>query len=148
MRPWRWNIPSWWRNTPWRRTAAAPANTAAAWASAEDHPDSCPTAMDTIPGRRLHGAEPHEALGPHGRPRRRHLLPGRPPRRREDQRTENKVRNVPLQAGDTVTLVSAGGGGYGDPKPNSDPEKRSAGITREGKISPETMKDLLSGRQI
>lgn len=51
---------------------------------------------------------------------------------------QNKVRNVSLEAGDTVTLVSAGGGGYGDPA------KRD--ITKvqrdyeEGKISLDTMK--------
>ena len=52
--------------------------------------------------------------------------------------TENKVRNVPLEAGDTVTLVSAGGGGYGDPKERD----REAVLRdyREGKISPETIK--------
>ncbi|MCI8549074.1 MAG: hydantoinase B/oxoprolinase family protein [Lachnospiraceae bacterium] len=50
----------------------------------------------------------------------------------------NKVRNVPLEAGDTVTLVSAGGGGYGDPKLR-EPE-RVARDYEEGKISLETWK--------
>ena len=51
---------------------------------------------------------------------------------------QNKVRNVPLQTGDTVTLVSAGGGGYGDPA-EQDPEKVRRDY-EEGKISLETMK--------
>ncbi len=53
--------------------------------------------------------------------------------------TENKVRNIPLEAGDTVTLVSAGGGGYGDPA-----LRDTAAVLRdlrEGKISLDTMKE-------
>ncbi|MCD2492837.1 hydantoinase B/oxoprolinase family protein [Lacrimispora sp. NSJ-141] len=50
--------------------------------------------------------------------------------------TQNKVRNVPLESGDTVTLVSAGGGGYGDPaKRDINKVKKDY---EEGKISLET----------
>ncbi len=52
--------------------------------------------------------------------------------------TENKVRNVPLETGDVVTLVSAGGGGYGSPA-ERDIEKVKLDY-EEGKISLETMK--------
>ena len=50
----------------------------------------------------------------------------------------DKVRNVPLEPGDEVTLVSAGGGGYGAPE-----ARETAKVLKdydEGKISLDTMK--------
>ena len=60
--------------------------------------------------------------------------------RREGEKIndQNKVRNVPLETGDTVTLVSAGGGGYGAPSERSiESVKRDY---EEGKISLDTIK--------
>jgi N-methylhydantoinase B len=68
------------------------------------------------------------AGGKHGRPSRFVVNPGKP-----NEKEMPITTSVKLEAGDTLVMEAAGGGGYGDPA-ERDPEKRVEDI-RQGYVT-------------
>jgi N-methylhydantoinase B len=55
--------------------------------------------------------------------------------RTDERRLNSKETNVPMRPGDTLSMLTAGGGGYGNPRDRDRDQVRTD--VREGKVSPE-----------